>query len=158
MLSGNTSKAGDDGGSPDESFLFLLTDFNDPGIESSVGNAAQIQANPPALPRYLLCVCECLSRRVVALVRGAGRCQARGCDLLEIATSGRAPGHSYAVFRSCSTTAGFIQHDGLKLASCAPVAVTAGGPKPPRRQSIKRSRMTCQGGGIGVSTRGDGAR
>ena len=32
MLSGNTSKAGDDGGSPDESFLFLLTDFNDPGI------------------------------------------------------------------------------------------------------------------------------
>ena len=37
-------------------------------------------------------------------------------------------------------------------------AATAGGPKPPRRQSIKRSRMTCQGGGIGVSTRRDGAR
>ncbi len=32
MLSGNTSKAGDDGGSPDESFLFLLTDVTDPGI------------------------------------------------------------------------------------------------------------------------------
>ncbi len=32
MLSGNTSKAGDDGGSPDMSFLFMLTDFNDPGI------------------------------------------------------------------------------------------------------------------------------
>ena len=32
MLSGNTSKAGDDGGSPDESFLFLLTDFTNPGI------------------------------------------------------------------------------------------------------------------------------
>ena len=25
MLSGNTSKAGDDGGGPDKSFLFLLT-------------------------------------------------------------------------------------------------------------------------------------
>jgi len=25
MLSGNTSKAGNDGGSPDESYLFLLT-------------------------------------------------------------------------------------------------------------------------------------
>ena len=32
MLSGNTSKAGDDGGSPDESFLFLLTGFTNPGI------------------------------------------------------------------------------------------------------------------------------
>ena len=32
MLSGNTSKAGDDGGGPDESFLFLLTDFTNPGI------------------------------------------------------------------------------------------------------------------------------
>ena len=32
MLSGNTSKAGDDGGSPDMSFLFMLIDFNDPGI------------------------------------------------------------------------------------------------------------------------------
>ena len=32
MLSGNTSKAGDDGGSPDESFLFLLTDS--PTLES----------------------------------------------------------------------------------------------------------------------------
>ena len=34
MLSGNTSKAGDDGGSPDESFLFLLTVWVAPGIES----------------------------------------------------------------------------------------------------------------------------
>ena len=32
MLSGNTSQAGDDGGGPDESFLFLLTVFTDPGI------------------------------------------------------------------------------------------------------------------------------
>jgi len=32
MLSGNTSKAGDDGGGPDKSFLFLLTDVIDPGI------------------------------------------------------------------------------------------------------------------------------
>ena len=32
MLSGNTSKAGDDGGGSDESFLFLLTVFTDPGI------------------------------------------------------------------------------------------------------------------------------
>jgi hypothetical protein len=32
MLSGNTSKAGDDGGGPDESFLFLLTGFTIPGI------------------------------------------------------------------------------------------------------------------------------
>ena len=27
MLSGNTSKAGDDGGGPDKNFLFLLTGF-----------------------------------------------------------------------------------------------------------------------------------
>ena len=78
---------------------------------------------PPA--GFVVCVCECLSRRVVALVRGAGGCQARGGDLSEIATSRLAPGHSYAVFHSCSTNAGFIQHDGSKLASCAPVAVTA---------------------------------
>ena len=45
-----------------------------------------------------------------------------------------------------------------KAAVAKAVVATAGGPKPPRRQSIKRSRMTCQGGGIGVSTRGDGAR
>lgn len=32
MLSGDTSKAGDDGGGPDESFLFLLTGSTDPGI------------------------------------------------------------------------------------------------------------------------------
>ena len=32
MLSGNTSKAGDAGGGPDESFLFLLTGFTIPGI------------------------------------------------------------------------------------------------------------------------------
>jgi hypothetical protein len=32
MLSGNTSQAGDDVGSPDESFLFLLTVLTDPGI------------------------------------------------------------------------------------------------------------------------------
>jgi len=32
MLSGNTSKAGDDGGGPEESFLFLLTGFTNPGI------------------------------------------------------------------------------------------------------------------------------
>ena len=32
MLSGNTSKAGDGGGSPDKSFLFLLTDA--PTLES----------------------------------------------------------------------------------------------------------------------------
>ena len=32
MLSGNTSKAGNDCGSPDESFLFLLTGFTIPGI------------------------------------------------------------------------------------------------------------------------------
>ena len=32
MLSGNTSKAGDDGGSPEQSSLFCFTDFNDPGI------------------------------------------------------------------------------------------------------------------------------
>ncbi len=32
MLSGNTSQAGDDGGGPDESFLFLLTVSIDPGI------------------------------------------------------------------------------------------------------------------------------
>ena len=32
MLSGNTSKAGDGRGSPDKSFLFLLTSATDPGI------------------------------------------------------------------------------------------------------------------------------
>ena len=32
MLSGNTSEAGDGRGSPDESFLFLLTSVTDPGI------------------------------------------------------------------------------------------------------------------------------
>ena len=32
MLSGNTSQAGDDGGGPDESCLFLLTVLTDPGI------------------------------------------------------------------------------------------------------------------------------
>ena len=70
-------------------------------------------------------VCVSLSRRVVALVRGAGGGRERGCDLSEIATSRLAPGHSYAVFRSCSTIMqGVIQHDGSKLASCAPMAVT----------------------------------
>ena len=32
MLSGNTSQAGDSCKGPDESFLFLLTSFIDPGI------------------------------------------------------------------------------------------------------------------------------
>ena len=32
MLSGNTSEAGDGRGSPDKSFLFLLTSVTDPGI------------------------------------------------------------------------------------------------------------------------------
>ena len=74
---------------------------------------------------FVVCVCVSLSRRVVALVRGAGGRRERGCDLSEIATSRLAPGHSYAVFRSCSTIMqGVIQHDGSKLASCAPMAVT----------------------------------